>query len=163
MKSLFIIIFCVVYASFGLELGYTAVSPWWTHFTYMLQHGGVMHLCINCLSWWLFFTAIERFYRPVVIVAISILVAVVASLIVSYPIVVVGASGMVYTLVGAYLLLVMQRKLVYRNKKALYVFIFSIVTFLIIGFVKHNSAGVLHLLCLVIGFCCAFIHGLFNK
>lgn len=152
MKYLFIFAFVGVYYFFGLELGYTVTSPWWTHVTYMFQHANVWHLLLNSFSWWVLFKALERFYRPWVIAAGAMLVAVVASWLCVYSVPTVGASGMIYALMGAFLMLVATGKLVYRRRADLILLIVSVVTFLVIGFIKHNSAGLLHLLCLVAGF-----------
>lgn len=35
----------------GKELAVHAQSPWWTHFTYMWAHAGILHYAANGLCW----------------------------------------------------------------------------------------------------------------
>lgn len=160
MKYLFIITFLLVYIFFGLELGYTATSAKWTHITYIFQHASVMHLLINSFAFWSLSVALYRHVPEYVITIISVSVAFFISFLCIYPKVVVGASGMIYAMLGIYFFLVCVRKIRYRNKFSLFVAIVSVVTFLAISFVKHNSAGMLHLQCLIFGF---YMYALFYK
>jgi membrane associated rhomboid family serine protease len=160
MKYLFILSFALVYIFFGLNIGYTATSPTWTHITYMFQHAGIFHLAINSFSFFIFFKILERFIAPVKIAVLVVLVAFFVSFACSYSQVVVGASGMIYTMLGAYLFLLFTGKMKFRNKYAIYVFLLSTLTFITLGFVRHNSAGELHLLCLCSGSIISGIYGL---
>lgn len=152
MKYLFLFSFAFAFAFFNLELGYTATSPTWTHITYMFQHGTLVHLCINCFSFLAFFKVLERFYAPYKIAVVIVMVAFGSSFLCLYAKPVVGASGMIYAMLGMFISLVRYRVICLRNRAALYVLFLSTATFISIGFFKHNSAGLLHLLCLISGY-----------
>ena len=92
--------FMLVFLFFGKEIGYSDGSPWWTHFTYIFQHGSWLHLLLNSVALWSLFHVINRFYRPVIIFIVAVAVAVAASFFCIYDKPVVGASGMVYSLLG---------------------------------------------------------------
>lgn len=148
MKYLFLLSFLLVYCFFGLELGYTATSPAWKHVTYIFQHASVIHLLMNSFAFWTLSVALYRFVPEYKVYAISITVAVLASFVCTYSKVVVGASGMIYAMLGMYFFLVAVGKIRFKNKIALVVSILSVIIFLTISFLKQNSAGMLHLLCL---------------
>jgi len=152
MKYLLVVVFVIVYVSFGLELGFTSAGPAWKHFTYLFQHGSIMHLVLNCISWLALFGALERFYRPRTIMLVSVAVAVAVSFVVNYTVPVVGASGMIYCMIGMYMCLIVRKRVRFAYKINLIMFFVSVFTFLAISFFKANSAGMLHLLCLVGGF-----------
>jgi membrane associated rhomboid family serine protease len=152
MKYLPVIVFVIIYVSFGLELGFTSAGPVWKHFTYSFQHGSIMHLVLNCISWLALFGALERFYRPRTILLVAVAVAVAISFMVSYSIPVVGASGMIYCMIGMYMCLIVRKRVHFASKINLIMFFVSVFTFLAISFFKANSAGLLHLYCLVGGF-----------
>ena len=144
----------LVYLCFGTELGYTANAAWYTHFTYMWQHGSWLHLILNSVSMFVLFNLVQRFYRPVVIVAVLVACAWSMSYVVSYDKPVVGASGMVYALMGMYFSLVILGKLKYAKIENMVLSLLSVAVFLAISMIKHNSAGLLHLACLAAGIFC---------
>lgn len=154
MIYILIAAFIVVRLCFGLELGYTAGSAWWTHFTYWLQHGSYMHLVLNVVSLLGLVAALERFIRPAVVLTVAIVVAIGVSWLVSYSVPVVGASGVVYALIGMYMSLIVRGRVRFASGFNLGLFFVSVFTFLIISFVKTNSAGMLHLLAMCVGFAC---------
>ena len=152
MRTIFIITFFVVFVTFGNDIGYTSTLPIWKHFTYVFQHGSVLHLIINSFSFYMLFGMLQRFIRPSVIIAIGYTSAVVMSFFASYGVPVVGASGMIYAMLGIYLYLIKVKRIAFKNKTSLYVMLASITAFLIISLIKPNQAGMLHLLCLLNGF-----------
>lgn len=152
MKHLLILIFILVFIFFGHELGYNASSPWWTHITYNFQHADWLHLIFNSVSFFYIFRALERFIRPRLIITVSLLAAFTASLFCIYDVPTVGASGMVYAMVGMYFALVSAKRVRYKDKTRLYIFIACVALFLTVSFIKQNSAGMLHLLSLIFGF-----------
>lgn len=156
MNYIFIFVFVGVYFLFGMELGYTAGGAWWTHFTYSFQHGSLLHLIINCISWMVMLRVLQRFFPPRAIIMVAYLVAVAVSWVVSYPVPVVGASGMIYAMLGMYMALILMGHVRIVSVLNLWLFFASAFTFLAISFFKANSAGMLHLLCLGCGF--AFVH-----
>lgn len=163
MKYIFILTFFLVYAFLGLKLGYTATSPWYTHITYSFQHASIMHLLINSFAFWTLYRVLERYISSWHIAIIALFTAISMSFFASYIIVVVGASGMIYTMMGMYFFLVSIHKIHFKDKTTLIVSIISVITFLIISFLKHNSAGMLHLLCLSFGYFITVFYWLLNK
>jgi len=152
MSYLSIVIFIVVYLCFGAELGYSESSAWYTHFTYMWQHGSWLHLLLNAFSFAVLFNLVKRFFHPAIIMLVIIFMAWAGSYMVGYDQPVVGASGMVYALMGMYFSLVFVGKLKYTKIENLVLSLFSVGVFLLISIFKQNSAGLLHLVCLALGF-----------
>jgi len=157
-KAAFILLFAIVFLFFGNELGYTYRSPWWNHLTYMFQHASLFHLTINAVAFLSFYRLVERFIPPRTVALYIVVIGFVLSWVCVYPVVVVGASAMVYALIGMYLYFVAVRKLVYRNRNTMILSLCSISFFLFIGFFNPHSAGCLHLLSIVSGFILIFIH-----
>ena len=156
MTYISIVVFGLVYLAFGLELGFMHGSAWYTHFTYSFQHGSFMHLALNCISWLAVTHALERFFKPWIFLVAVYVVAVVVSFVVSYSVPVVGASGMIYAMLGMYMSLVVRGRVRFASAFNFWMFFISVFTFLTISFFKTNSAGLLHLLCLCVGF--SFVH-----
>lgn len=154
MIYILILVFVVVRLCFGLELGYTSGSAWWTHFTYWLQHGSFIHLILNAISLLGVLHVLERFIRPAVVLALGVGVAIGTSWLASYSVPVVGASGVVYALLGMYMSLIIRGRARFSSGFNMWLFFVSVFTFLVISFVKTNSAGLLHLLSLCAGFAC---------
>ncbi len=153
MIYILILVFILVHILFGLELGYTAQSAWWTHFTYWMQHGSILHLLLNVVSLFGVMKVLERFIRPVVVLTVAIVIAVFVSWLVNYNSVpVVGASGVVYALLGMYISIIVRGTVRFTSTFNMWLFFFSVFTFLIISFFKTNSAGLLHLFSLCAGF-----------
>ncbi len=156
MKYLFPVIFLLVFLIFGLELGYTATSPWWTRVTYIFQHANLMHLLVNSVSFFFLFRALESMLRPRRITSTALTAAVAAAFLCVYDKPVVGASGMVYAMVGIYVALVVQYwNGKFRHPKTRYqvtVFLIAVTIALVVSFFKENTAGLLHLVSMVLGF-----------
>lgn len=77
----------------------------WRAFTVSLVHGGLLHLLFNMLSLWIFGRALEQVYgawRFLVTWVVSVLGGSLAVVILSPEVSVVGASGGVFGLLGAY-------------------------------------------------------------
>ncbi len=151
MKYLVVIAFVIVYFLFGLDMGYTAHSAWWTHFSYSFQHGSLMHLFINSVGFIAIYGLLERFIHPVKFLTAAYFIAVVSSFVCTYPTTVVGASGVIYAMIGMYLALLLFKRVHYRYKSDLLIFILSVAVFFVIGFLKQNMAGMLHFVCLIMG------------
>lgn len=153
MRKLFLTSFLVVFLAFGNDIGYTSTFPIWKHFTYVFQHANLLHLIINSFSFYMLFGMLQRFIRPSIIVAVGYGSAVAMSFLATYTLPVVGASGMIYAMLGIDIYLIKTKRVVFRDKHLLYTFFGSISLFLIISLIKPDQAGMLHLLCLF----CAFI------
>lgn len=157
MKHMFLLSFIIIYCFFGLELGYTETSPFWTHITYSFQHASLMHLVLNSVAFFSFSWMLEKFIPPVIIYFIGITSAVVTSFLCYYPHPVVGSSGIIFTFIGAELYLIASRKMIFRDKHLLFAFLVSVSISLLLSFLNEKSAGMLHLLCLVFGFIFTYI------
>lgn len=163
MKYLFILSFILTYLFLGLELGYTATSSWSTHITYSFQHAGLMHLLLNCISFFFLFRVLEKYIASWHIAVIALSIAFAVSFLCIYSRVVVGASAMIYAMIGIYFFLVFIGKIDIKNKIQLFTGIAFIILSIIISFFKPNSAGLLHLLCLISGCIISSIYYLLNK
>ena len=100
----------VIFGSKVLPAQLEIVPPWTTVFTSMFMHGGWMHLIGNMLYLWIFGNNVEDAMGHVRFVIFYILCGVVAFLAQSLPapesaIPMVGASGAISGVLGAYLLL----------------------------------------------------------
>lgn len=163
MKHLFILSFIITYLCFGLELGYTATSYWTTHITYSFQHSGIVHLLINCIAFYSIFNLLEKCISPVIITLALLTIAFSVSFLCIYSRVVVGASSMLYAMVGIYCFLLVIRKIQINNSTRLYTSLAFIFLSLAVGFLKSNTAGMLHLLSYIAGFVFCAIYYLFTK
>lgn len=164
MKYLFIFTFIIIYAFFGLNVGYTATIPIWKHITYSFQHDGFFHLLVNSITFFLLFRVLQKHMISFHILLIILFVAFSMSFFCIYSRVVVGSSGMIYAMMGIFFFLVTIRKIIFKNPLALITSIVSVITFLVISFFRVNSAGMLHLLCLVSGYIVSiFYYLIFNS
>lgn len=146
MQYLIVLIFITVYLISDLSLGYSYISPFYTHLTYMFQHGGWIHLILNSLAFIGLYRALSKqlkFVLPRII-----LIAFISSFISVYLVPTVGASGMIYAMLGMCLGLEFTGQWKLQNMKLV---VFSIVAMLMISFFKHTSNFGLHVWCLVFG------------
>ena len=145
MQYLVVIIFIIVYLTSDLSLGYYYLSPFYTHFTYMFQHVGWMHLIFNSLAFIGLYRALSqvKWLLPKII-----FFSFIASYTSVYLVPTVGASSMVYVMIGMLFGLIKTRRIKIKN---LYVFMFSVGLMLTVSFFKHSSNSWLHVWCLVFG------------
>ncbi|MFT3994397.1 MAG: rhomboid family intramembrane serine protease [Dysgonomonas sp.] len=153
MKYLFVLIFIVVFILFGVDLGYTTSSPLYTHITYMFQHAGIIHLLINSLAFISMFRQVEKYVNKYLLSFLIILCAFASSFLAMYQIPTVGASSMVYAMLGIYLgLIAFCDKIKIADTRKFLLFIFCIVAILSASYFKHNSNFLVHICSLLIGF-----------
>ncbi len=157
MKYIIVIIFFIVFSTFGINIGYLGIFPIWKHLTFNFQHANLFHLIVNSFTIFFLFYSLERLIQPIVIFCIMILSSFVASFFCIYSLPVVGASGMVYAGFGILLYLLLKHKLIFKNKSLGIFFILNISCALIISFFSYRSAAMLHLLSLIFGFLFTFI------
>jgi len=135
--------------------GYTELVPW-TMITSMFLHGSIPHLALNMFSLYIFGSILERSLgrlRFAALYFISGFGGSVAVLLISPGTAVVGASGAIFGLLGAFF--VIQRKLGGNNIQL----IILIALNLIIGFVPGlNIAWQAHLGGLVVGAAVSFVY-----
>lgn len=153
MKYLFVLIFIVVFILFGLDLGYTTTSPLYTHITYAFQHAGIMHLIINSLAFISMFRQVEKYLNKYLLSTLIILCAFISSFWAMYQIPTVGASSMVYAMLGIYLgLIAFSDKIKIADTRKFLLYIFCIIIVLSVSYLKHNSNFWVHIYSLIIGF-----------
>lgn len=153
MKYIYVLIFIIVFIFFGLELGYTYQSPFYTHFTYMFQHSGVVHLLINSLAFIGMFRTMEKLVNKWMLSASIIAVSFAASFISIYNIATVGASAMIYTMFGMFFgMTTYCKNIKIADTKKYLLFLSVVLISLTISFFKHNSNFVLHLSSMILGF-----------
>ena len=152
MKYLFALIFILVFIFFDNSIGYTNTSPTYTHLTYMFQHSNIIHLIINSFAFIGMFRVMERFVNKWTLPALIILTAFASSFLSMYDIPTVGASGMIYAMIGMFFGLIISGEAPIKiDKKKMSMFIFMVLFSLIISFFKQNSNFVLHIYCMIIG------------
>ena len=152
MKYLFVLIFILVFFLFGLELGYTDTSPLYTHLAYMFQHAGIIHLIINSLAFISIFRQVERCVNKYLLSGLIILCAFASSFLAMYQIPTIGASSMVYVMLGIYLgLITFPDKIKIADTRKFLLFIICIVVVLSVSYFKHNSNFLVHIYSLLIG------------
>ena len=152
MKYIFVILFIIIFIIFDNSIGYTNISPAWTHFTYMFQHANLVHLIINSLAFIGMFRILEKVINKYILVASILSISFTASFLSVYEIPTVGISGAIYAMVGIYLAFILTKKLTVKDRKKLYIFIASIILCLTVSFFNTNSNYGLHFLCLVLSF-----------
>lgn len=157
MRKLFIIIFIAVFVMFDNSIGYTDTLPIWKHFTYVFQHAGFAHLIMNSVSFYFLWNALDFYYSKYVIIAIAYLSAVIMSFFTAYSLPVVGASGMIYAMLGMFSFLIIKGRLSFENYSGQLIYWLSLAVFLGISFIRPNQAGLLHLLCLLSGMGASYI------
>ena len=148
MSYLFIAMLIAVYFIFDTSLGYSLTSPIYTHFTYVFQHAGLLHLVANSISFLSFYNLLHRvcnaFYYPY-------LIAVLASFFSEYDKVTIGASGMIYAMIGMTIGYAFKgEKLKITSKKKFALMILLILVSLLMGFF-NGSNNVVHIISLILG------------
>ncbi|GAB6123859.1 rhomboid family intramembrane serine protease [Dysgonomonas termitidis] len=152
MKYLIILILILTYIFFGNELGYTNVSPLYTHFTYIFRHASVLHLLINSLAFIGIYTSMEKHLNKWVFLGISLGCSALASFGAMYDKPTVGISGIVYAMTGLYLgITLLHKHIKIADTRKYLLYICCIVISLSVSFVKEDSNFLLHLYSLVIG------------
>ncbi|MDR0872834.1 MAG: rhomboid family intramembrane serine protease [Prevotellaceae bacterium] len=153
MKPIFILIFILVFIFFENELGYTGIFPLWKHLAFHFQHSNFLHLLINSVCFCFVFKSLRVFVRSRTIILVSLTAATAASFFCCYDIPVVGASAMIYAMIGM-LIIIFWRKGYFRQKaffKNFALWLCCITLSLTISFFKTNSATMLHLISLFSG------------
>lgn len=152
MKYLFVIVFIVTHCLFGLELGYTTNSPLYTHFTYMFQHASVVHLVLNSIAFISMFHILQRLIKRWYIVVSMVLCGFVASFLSVKAIPTVGASAMVYAMIGTYVgLTLLSPQIKIADTRKYLLFISCVGLGLLASLLNVNSNFLVHLYSLILG------------
>ena len=156
MKYIFVILFIIVFFRYDISIGYSKGSPIYTHLTYMFQHTNAIHLILNSFAFIGIFRTLERFIDKWVLFLSIISIGIVVSFFAEYTLPTVGASSMIYSMIGLFFGFCTKRRIRIIDKKKLLLFIVSIFLMLTISFFKTNSNFILHLYSICMGFCISF-------
>ena len=164
MKYIYIILFVAIFILFGTEIGYTIDSPLYTHLSYMFQHSSIAHLVINSLSFIALFRMLERHFNKWILSVLIITSSFIASFTSGYDIPTVGASAMIYTMIGLFLGFTSTGyKMKIADTKKYLLFITVIILSLIISFFNSHSNSTLHIYSIMIGFIISFSWSIINE
>jgi len=152
MKYLFVFSFVVVFFVFDRSIGYTDVSPLWTHFAYMFQHVNIIHLCIDSIAFVGMFRVMEKFIDKRFLAASILFIGFAASFFSMHPLPTVGISGAVYAMIGMYFAMITSKRLIVNDRKKLCVFAASVFVCLTMSFFKPSGNFRLHLFSLISGY-----------
>ncbi len=146
LKYCFPLVFLIVFLSFDTSIGFTDDSALWTHFTYMFQHAGWLHLIINSIAFVGMFMTLGRFVSKWWLVLMCLLGGFTASFAGEYHLPTVGASGMVYVMIGIYISYTLFSKDVKITSVKKYAwFVVSSIAMLAAGWFLHGVNFWLHL------------------
>lgn len=152
LKYVFLAAFIAVFIACGNELGFTVSSPLHTHFTYMFQHAGIWHLAMNALAFYSMFTVLARCTGQCILAVITVVCAFAASFLSAHDTPTVGASSMVYAMMGMYIAMALRgRRMVIRNGRQFGMYCLCVVICLAASFFREGSNFTLHLVSLVFG------------
>jgi len=148
-------LFLFVYIFFDNSLGFSETSAWWSHITYNFQHAGIIHLLLNAFCFSQFYKIFKKIFgkkKSWLFVLGSLFSAIAASFLpfCIKPIATIGASGVIYAMIGIYFELVII-KVVKVHKKNFFIWLSCLVIALTISYFNRRSAFELHLSCLCVG------------
>lgn len=109
------------------SLGVSDTSPWWSLFTYNLVHLSFIHLSVNSIAFISYWGILKRYLNVYIVSAISMFVPAVSAYWGCYSIPTIGASAVIYTLIGIYTVAIPlgKRELVKFLSLILFSFIFT--------------------------------------
>lgn len=162
MKYIVVMIFILGILTLDSSFGYTLTSPWWTHLTYIFVHQNFIHLLMNSIGFLMLFDLLQKIFNKWVLLCAVFLIAFIASFAASYPLPTIGASGVVYALIGVMVELVVAGKIKHKNKLNLFVFALALLLGITISFFKGTSNVLLHIICLLMGFVYGWAYDLFK-
>lgn len=152
MNYIISIIFIIVFILFGTNIGYSTTSPAWTRFTYMFQHSGVIHLACNTFVFISFFKILVKIFPIIKLIVYTYLAGILASIGTAYPVVTVGASGMIYGMIGLYMSAIfISKKLTIIDKKKFITWFCIIIIATMATLFQKNINGVNHVHGLISG------------
>lgn len=163
MKYLFILTFILCFALFDTNIGYTNTFSLWTHFACQFQHAGTVHLVINSLSFIAMFRLLEKFVNRWLLSLIIVAAGFVSSFLSMYDTPTVGASAMVYAMVGMFVSIITCSGMKIPDKRKFAMFIVGTVACLSVSALKENSNFLLHLFSLVNGLIAGVVVSIYRK
>ncbi|MDR1097300.1 MAG: rhomboid family intramembrane serine protease [Tannerella sp.] len=103
MKYLLPLIWLIIHLTLNSrQLGYTLHSPLYTHLTYAFAHAGLFHLIINTVSYISLYNALKGGKIICSSLIISFASAAAASFLSAYQLPTVGASGLIFAMLGCH-------------------------------------------------------------
>lgn len=145
---IFIFILILIYSiSLHEDISYLGVhtgSEWYQYITYSFYHTSFWHLIINSLGFILYWEVLKRFTNKYICALIAFASAILSALICAFPTPTIGASAVVYSLVGIYCTGVfigdrLEKKIMYRT------FIFIAISLILPALVNHRINWLLHI------------------
>jgi len=164
MKYLILLLFVIIFLLFDTNLGYAYGSPFYTHLSYMFQHSGIAHLIINSIAFIGVFRMTEQFIKSWELFVLAIISAFAASFFSIYTIPTVGASSLIYAMLGIYICItLLSKRAQIINKRKYLFFLLCVAIGLWISYLKGNSNFAVHLWSLAIGFLMGSLVCLWDK
>lgn len=152
-QGLVLIFSIVTLLSTNTALGFYSGSSVLTHFIYVFNHAGVLHLILNCVAFYMFVRTLRIFISEEITLLGSYAIAVLASFFSEHNLPTVGCSGMIYAMAGFYLSAVLMWPGVkINNMKTLLISIFGIFISMFISSIDKSTNFNLHIISFVIGF-----------
>ena len=151
MQYLIAIVFIIVFSVFDNSLGFSIGSPLYTHLTYMFQHASVMHLILNSFSFIIMFKILSMYANKYKLLFVLLMIGFCSSFLSEHDLPTVGASSMVYAMVGIMYGLVCRKILEFENKDTLIINVVPLLIAFIVSYVTKNSNFAIHLISLVWG------------
>jgi membrane associated rhomboid family serine protease len=146
MKYLLPIIWLIIHLTLdNRQLGYTLHPPLYTHLTYAFAHAGLFHLIINAISYISLYNALKGGRIICLSLIISFISAAAASFFSSYELPTVGASGLIFGMLGCY------TAAVSLNRKQWKQFSIILLITLILPFFIPRVNALLHLISFAFG------------
>ncbi len=147
MQYLIVLVFWITFFAFN-NGGYFIGSPLYTHFTYMFCHAGIIHLTLNSLSFIAMFRFLSIYIKPLLLFSIILFIGFSASFFAECTLPTVGASSMVYAMIGLFTGGILLGKYKIKN---LEVFFIVLTLSLGISYFKQSSNFTLHIVSLLFG------------
>lgn len=158
MKYIFVIVFALVYLFADNSLGFCTGSALYTHVTFIFQHAGIIHLLINSLSFFLVYTTMRNIMSAYIFVPVALISTFVSSFVSIEIIPTIGASGMIYAMIGIYICATLLNDTIKITDTRRYLlFLFIIALSLIVSIINPTSNFFLHAYSLLFGFSACLI------
>lgn len=153
MKYAIIIAFLISHIWGGIEMGYYSGSPFFTHFSYPFQHVGWIHLILNSISFVSLYDILRKALPVYVFLTCAYLIAVSASFFSEYNIPTVGASGVIYAMIGLFISISIRgKRLRIVNTKMFFVYMMCVVISILLSALRGNANNFCHVISLSGGF-----------
>ncbi len=151
MQYLIAIVFIIVFSVFDNSLGFCIGSPFYTHFTYMFQHASVMHLVLTSFSFIAMFRVLTIFANKYKLFLALVIIGFISSYFSECQLPTVGASSMVYGMIGMMYGFIWNKILEFMERSILILNLVGLLIALLISCFTKNSNFSIHLISALIG------------